>query len=132
MTKVLLLEDEVLIGMDIEDRLTALGCDVFNTIDEETALAALQAGHRFDLALIDLLLANGEAPLTLLGRLEGAQVPVVICSGGASPEATAHLPFLPKPHTDEHFRRVLEPYIGSVAPPECVAVDSSLALSCSR
>lgn len=59
--KVLLLEDEFIIGMDIEETFVNLGADVTGPLETvESALSAIKGGD-FDVGILDLGLLDGEA-----------------------------------------------------------------------
>lgn len=77
--KILLVEDDVLLAMEIEDFLNDNGCEVvgpFARLDK-----SLEAASRdLDGALLDLNL-RGEMSYPLIDRLGDMNVPVIVCSG---------------------------------------------------
>jgi len=116
--RVLVVEDEMLILMDIEGMLTDLGCESVTaaaTIDQAAAL--IDAGV-FDLAMLDIDL-NGSKSHVLADKLAARGVPFVFSTGYGGDEMGAsyrHLPLLKKP-----FRRaeLVDTLSSLLAPPSC-------------
>jgi len=78
--RVLVVEDEFLIAMDIEAMLRELACEVVGPIgDLASALRAAQA-ETPDLALLDVNL-GGEPVTTVAEALVARAVPIVFCTG---------------------------------------------------
>ena len=97
--RVLVVEDEFLVAMDIELMLRQCGCAVVGPIgDLATALRTAQEGG-FDLALLDVNL--GGQPVTAVAEaLQAHAVPIVFCTGYQAdnlPERFAGAPTLKKP-----------------------------------
>lgn len=105
-SRVLIIEDELLIGLDLQDIVTALGHDVVDVVG--TADAAVEAAmqHRPNLVLADIQLADGssgiDAVRTILSRLN---VPVIFITAfpdrlltGERPEPTF---LITKPYSEE-------------------------------
>jgi CheY-like chemotaxis protein len=99
--RVLLVEDDALIALDLEASLREFGCEVaFAAPSVEDALAALRAG-RPDAALLDLRLRDRRAT-PVAAALAAAGVPFAVVSGydrdRVGEEAVLHgAPFLGKP-----------------------------------
>lgn len=98
--RVLVVEDEALIAMDLEYSLEDAGATVVDiAVANSEALAAID-GHDLDAVLLDYNLADGEAAPTAFAAL-AAGVAVVFHSGHASREFLArdfpNCPVLPKP-----------------------------------
>jgi len=77
--RILLLEDEPLIALEVEDLCRENGAEEVVThslVDD--AEAAL--GGRFDIAVVDLIL-RGKSALPLAERLVAAQIPIVFTTG---------------------------------------------------
>lgn len=102
--KVLVVEDDVLLAMELEDVLRDLGIEVlgpFGRLDQ--AMSAADADD-LDGALLDLNL-RGEASFPVVEKLAAKSVPVVICSGyvdlpGMRDQLKA-LPRIAKPYLPE-------------------------------
>ncbi|MEM6763082.1 MAG: response regulator [Pseudomonadota bacterium] len=100
--KILVVEDEVFIALDIATELECLGAKVVGP--SATAQEGLQLLEKnaVDGAIADVNLLDGDA-LPLLQRLANEQVAVVIHTGGALPwvyhERFPHLPVCTKPTT---------------------------------
>ena len=97
--RVLVVEDEFLVALDIELMLSQCGCAVVGPIgDLATALRMAQEGG-CDLALLDVNI--GGQPVTEVAEaLQAQAVPIVFCTGyqaGDLPERFAGAPTLRKP-----------------------------------
>lgn len=79
--KVLIVEDEFLIAMDVEQTCLEQGAAevtimrAVGEIDE-----ALDQGRRYDVAILDLTV-SGESTLDLAGRLRGVEIPFIFATG---------------------------------------------------
>ena len=98
--KILVLEDDVLLAMDMEDHLVDSGYEVvgpFANVSE--ALGAIEKTV-LDGAVVDLNL-NGEMSFPVIEALKGRGLPVIVCSGYAElPEFKNRLndvPLISKP-----------------------------------
>ena len=98
--RVLIAEDEFLVGIQLEDDLRSIGCSTvgpFNTLDRATQAARRE---RFDLAVLDINL-NGALVYPLADELLARGVPFIFLSGyvkGDLPERFRGAPQLTKPH----------------------------------
>lgn len=100
--RVLIVEDEALVAMEIESMLVSAGHDPIAVADDlDTALAAADAG-RPDLALVDMQLARGCSGLDVAAALQARGIPVMFATGNHPQEAgrTLALGCLQKPITD--------------------------------
>jgi DNA-binding response OmpR family regulator len=108
--KVLIVEDEPLIALDLQLLLEEAGYQVIGpatTVEEAKKLADR---HELRAALLDLNL-NGELTTAVLNLLLEESVPVVVLSGYASKADElpfSRCPFLQKPYEQEDVLRVLE------------------------
>jgi CheY-like chemotaxis protein len=89
--RVLLVEDELLVAMEMEEALRGLGCEVLGpaaTVEEALRLAQVDAG-RIDAAVLDVNLA-GRPSFPVADLLAGRGVPVVFATGyGDLPDGRA-------------------------------------------
>jgi CheY-like chemotaxis protein len=113
--RVLILEDDPLLALDLEDFLIDLGAKVVGPASSvEQALLHIETG--LDLAVIDLNL-RGTYSFPVIERLRAKGVPFVVCSGYAElPETRNRLSgvyLLPKPCDFEKLRDAL---LDQVAP----------------
>ena len=98
--RVLIAEDEFLVGIQLEEDLRSAGCSIvgpFGTL--ETATVASRR-ERFDLALLDINL-NGDLVYPLADELSARGVPFIFLSGylsAALPERFRGSPLIAKPH----------------------------------
>ena len=109
--RILLVEDDLLIAMEMEEFLRALGCDVVGPIARlDDALAAVAATDDLQSAIVDLNL-RGELSFPLIARLREASVPVICCSGYVDlPEMKGQLkdiPTLSKPWTHDRLMAIM-------------------------
>jgi DNA-binding response OmpR family regulator len=113
--RILLLEDDLLLAMDMEDYLVQGGHQVigpFGRIGE-----ALEAIPQSDLsgAIIDLNL-RGELSFPVIELLQAQAVPFIVCSGYAElPELKRRLngvPLLPKPWSPEALSGLMKATFG--------------------
>jgi DNA-binding NarL/FixJ family response regulator len=79
-SRVLIVEDEFLVAMDLEDRLKRQGCGVIGPAPRETKALALLEQVRPDAVVLDLNL-DGKLPIDLANTLVARQIPFVIVSG---------------------------------------------------
>ena len=97
--RVLVVEDEFLVAMDIELMLRQCGCAVIGPVgDLATALRTAQEGG-FDLALLDVNV-GGEPVTAVAAALQAQAVPMVFCTGYRAanlPRRFAQAPTLRKP-----------------------------------
>lgn len=78
--RVLVVEDEFLIALDIEDSLAELGCEVAGPVSSVTAALDLLEQAGCDLAVLDVRLGDGStAPLAQV--LRQRRIPFVVLSG---------------------------------------------------
>lgn len=89
--RVLLVEDELLVAMEMEEALRGLGCEVLGpaaTVEEVLRLAQVEAG-RIDAAVLDVNLA-GRPSFPVADLLAGLGVPVIFATGyGDLPDGRA-------------------------------------------
>jgi CheY-like chemotaxis protein len=108
--RILVIEDEMLIGMLLEDMLADLGYGVAGVVPKlDEALAAVQ-GDGFDLAILDVHL-HGESVFPVAEVLVKRGVPFVFATGYGErglPDAYRGRPVLQKPFAKEDLERVLK------------------------
>ena len=115
--RVMVVEDELLIAMNLEDILEGYG---FEVVGPYPTLA--EAGEALDAALDAALLdvnVGGELVFPLADALVLRTVPVVFCTGyaeaGQFPVRLAGLPKVAKPYTPEVLRSALDMAIARAA-----------------
>jgi DNA-binding response OmpR family regulator len=98
--RVLIAEDEFLVGVQLEEDLRSAGCAIvgpFSTLETATQAARCE---RFDLAILDINL-NGDMVYPLADELSARDVPFIFLSGYISadlPERFRESPQITKPH----------------------------------
>jgi DNA-binding response OmpR family regulator len=107
-SRMLVVDDEPLIGMMMEDFLAVIGVgDVVIVEDVERALFALE-GAPFDAAILDVNLARGVRSDAVAHRLTEMGVPFMVCSGDSRiPDGWGSPPMLTKPYTLSDIERTI-------------------------
>lgn len=108
--RVFVVEDEVLIGMMLEDMLSDLGCQVIGpSINMDEALRTVQ-DPTIELAILDLNL-NGVSSLPVADVLQARRVPIIFSTGyGVADnisEPYKSFPTLAKPYDIADLKSVL-------------------------
>ena len=115
--RVLVVEDEFLVAMDIELMLGDIGCQVLGPIgDLPGALRAAQE-EALDLALLDVNLA-GEPVTAVAEALAARAVPFVFCTGYLADDLPSRYPAAPtlmKPFQAADLRSALQRAVASAA-----------------
>ena len=112
--RVLVVEDEVLVGMMIEEMLRALGHEIAalsTHLDEALALATTAA---FDVALLDINL-NGKQSFAVADAIRARGLPFLFATGYGSRILTApyrDAPILQKPFSRDELRQALDRVAG--------------------
>ena len=107
--RLLVVEDEMLVLMNIEDMLADLGCEsvaLAATVDQAIALIDTQ---RFDAALLDMNL-NGQKSHAVADKLAAHGVPFVFSTGYSGQdmrEGYRDRPLLKKPFGSEELAEIL-------------------------
>ena len=108
--RVLVVEDEMLIGMLLEDMLTDMGHQVAAIVARlKDALSAVER-EAFDLAILDVHL-HGESAFPVADALIGKNIPFVFATGYGErglPEIYRSHPVLQKPFARDDLERVLK------------------------
>lgn len=113
--KILVVEDEALIAMELGERLTDLGYEVLGPAMTLEEAEKLVAATRPDAALLDANL-NGKSSIELGAKLVGQGVPVAFCTGYDRiknlPPALAKAPLLTKPISEDALVAALKAMLG--------------------
>lgn len=99
MTRILIVEDEVIIALDAQNTLSEAGYDVTNAASVTQAIQALTNGG-VDAAVLDACL-RGETAEPVAEALQDRGIPYVVVSGYSDCQRIgmlAHVPFLEKPY----------------------------------
>lgn len=107
--KVLIVEDEALVAIDLAMRVEDLGQEVVGPVSSlESGLAAAEE-EALDFALIDINL-RGKQSTPIARRLQSRGVPFVFVTGYDSPKIESHFPgkeIIAKPISAGDLKRVL-------------------------
>ena len=107
--RVLVVEDEMLIGMLLEDMLTDLGHEVAAVVPRLKEAMAAAERDSFDLAILDVHL-HGESAFPVAEVLIAKKIPFVFATGYGErglPENYRGRPVLQKPFAKDDLERVL-------------------------
>lgn len=108
-TRVLLVEDEMLIAMTLEDALAELGCEVVGPVARLDAARQIIEREHFDCALIDIDL-RGRPAYPLAELLDARGVPFGFVTGyeaaGVEAQFRRH-PVVQKPFTADQLKNAL-------------------------
>ena len=108
--RILVVEDEMLIGMLLEDMLTDLGHEVAAVVPRlKDAMAAVER-ESFDLAVLDVHL-HGESAFPVAEALIAKGVPFIFATGYGErglPESYRGRPVLQKPFAKDDLERLLK------------------------
>lgn len=112
--RILIVEDEFIIAMDMQERLTALGCEVAGHVPSgEEAVESAQALHP-DAIFMDVRLNGEMSGIEAARRIhEILDVPIVFVSGQAdswtteAASAVRHSGYLTKPFNDAQVAEVI-------------------------
>ncbi|WP_156767783.1 response regulator [Candidatus Viadribacter manganicus] len=112
MPKILVVEDDMLIAMELGERLADMGYEVLGPAHSIAEAEALLAREKPDGALLDASLAGGASSVPLAVALYAKGVRVAFCTGydkvkNAPPEL-ASAPVLTKPVSDADLKAGLE------------------------
>ena len=108
-TRVLVVEDEMLVAMMIEDMLEKFGCTVVGPASRVAAALVLIEAEDIDGAVLDVNL-GGERVFPVAEMLRSRGIPFVFATGynvdGLQPDF-ADSPAIQKPFRADQFRRIL-------------------------
>ena len=99
--RVLVVEDDMLIALDIEQTLQNLGCIVVGPVSKLDLALRLAEGEALDAAILDVNIRGGPV-FPVADRLRARGIPFALASGygdWALPEAFRNQPRLTKPFT---------------------------------
>lgn len=111
--RVLLVEDQMIVALQIEDMLRAVGCEVVGPVGTLQAAITLAQAEALDVALLDINL-DGEKVYPTAEELQARGIPFILASGyGEStlPEKWRDQPRLSKPFRREQLEQLLRSVI---------------------
>lgn len=108
--RVLIVEDEALVALELDGMLRLAGHDVLGTADDLPSALAAAARDRPDLALVDVQLARGASGLDVAAALKAFGVPVIFATGNCPADGGRGLALgcLHKPFSDRSLALALE------------------------
>jgi CheY-like chemotaxis protein len=114
---VLVVEDNAIIGLDLQLTLEAFGYRVLGTVSSNKDVLAMLAHERPDAAVVDLRLTDGVAtPVT--EALAARGVPFMLLTGGDDDAALpGYAPHLGKPYALDALERTVRQLLGRLIQP---------------
>ena len=112
-TRILVVEDETLLALDLEMLLAQSGCEVVGPVATVAAAIAAVDGELLDAALLDLNL-QGESAVPIADALVARSIPFVFLSGydrSHLPERHRDAPLVAKPYLPDHVLQLLRKLI---------------------
>ena len=109
-SRVLVVEDEMLVAMFLEDVLADLGYEVAGVVSHVDAALSRAAAGDFDFAILDVHL-NGKDVFPLADLLASKQIPFAFATGYGErgiPDAHRGRPVLQKPFRPEDLEKALK------------------------
>lgn len=114
--RILIIEDDALIGSLLTEVLQALGFDVFPVETTEAGAVSAAARHRPDLMIVDLKLADGCGLSAMARILQAGPIPHLFMSGDCHHPATPDMVLLRKPFRQPDLVRAIEQALRGVIP----------------
>jgi DNA-binding response OmpR family regulator len=107
--RVLVIEDEAIVGMMIEDFLGDFGYSVVGPIENLQAAILLAATEQIDVAVVDINI-SGQVATAVADKLIDREIPFLFVSGYEKMRGTryASIPLLRKPFEPEDLRDAIE------------------------
>lgn len=111
--RVLLVEDQMIVALQIEDMLRAAGCEVVGPVGTLHAAITLAHEEALDMALLDINL-DGEKVYPAAEELQARGIPFIFATGYG--ESTLPEKWRDQPRLSKPFRREqLEQFLRSIA-----------------
>lgn len=107
--RVLVVEDEMMILLNVEDMLADLGCAAISSAGTVDSALVLVDGARFDLAMLDVNL-NGQTSYAIADALALHNIPFVFSTGYSDArlaERFGDRPVLKKPYSEQELGAAL-------------------------
>ncbi|ROT98479.1 response regulator [Histidinibacterium lentulum] len=104
--RVLIVEDEMLLAMDLEAVISGWGAEVLGPVPSIDKALALLSDERPDVATLDMNL-SGVSSRPLAEEFAARRIPFVVVSGYSEADALAN-GFVKKPYDEGDLRRALE------------------------
>lgn len=112
--RVLLVEDQMIVAMQVEDILHAAGCEVVGPVGTLQAAITLAHAEVLDAAVLDINL-DGEKVYPAAEELQARGIPFILATGygdAALPEKWRNRPRLSKPYRREQLEQLLRSVAG--------------------
>ena len=114
--RILLVEDDALIGMFMAELLVYLGYEVYPVETTESGAVSAAARHRPDLIIIDMRLADGSGRSAMARIEQNKPTPHIFMSGDLLEAAAPGTVLLRKPFRDVDLERAIGQALGAGLP----------------
>jgi CheY-like chemotaxis protein len=108
--RILVVEDELIIALNLEDMLASFGCEVVGPFAHISEAEQAARSERLDGALLDVNV-RGRLVYPVAEILLARKVPVLFCSGYSDtsimPERFARVPQMSKPYAESSLREAM-------------------------
>jgi len=114
--RVLVVEDEYFIALEIADTLTAEGAEIAGPVENVAKATKVVSEEHVDLCLLDIALIGGERSYPLVDLLSEAGVPVIFVTGyerEAIPSRYGKLPIIVKPFDRDILLKTIAEQLGA-------------------
>lgn len=119
--RILIVEDEAIIALDLEVTLSSMGFDVVGKIETSENLLRIVSDTAPDVIILDIKLHGEIDGITAARHLKGltkAQIVILTAHkslrGRVAEELGADVPFIVKPHSWPHLETTLKRMVGEV------------------
>ncbi len=106
--RILIVEDDVLIGSLLAEVLAGMGHNVCATAISENGAIAAAARSRPDLMIVDVHLSEGDGVSAVARILQAGRVPHFFITGGTAQTVTSGAAVLQKPFREADIAREIE------------------------
>lgn len=130
--KVLIVEDEVLLAMELESEVEASGCEVVGSAADSLEAIALVKSARPDFAFVDIHLLDGPTGIDVGRHLASNGIPYVFVSGNLKripDDYAGAIGAIEKPYTMNGMRNAIEYLKAVVAGSRGLQAPASLVLA---
>lgn len=130
--KVMIVEDEMLLAMELESEVEMAGHEVVGTAMNREQASGLVKGYRPDFAFVDIHLQDGPTGIDVGRDLAAKDIPYVFVSGNIKkipPDFAGALGAIEKPYTTNGMKNALAYISAILVGEEDVAPPASLVLA---
>ena len=122
LTRVLIVEDEALVAMDIEDSLSGCGFEIVGIVDSEAEAIEAAIRHEADVVLMDITLREGDGISAARALVARCRAKIIFVSANSDPATLAAAmalkpaAFIRKPFVAHELPRLVEDALAAAGP----------------